>query len=341
MSQTLGFIQTDRYTEEDNKRKSYNSQISENYQRMMTMNSSDWANQLLEERFQSSPEAQKRLQPRRPITFENVVIPENVRRETQQYPVMHQAPVAQQYPTMRQAPVVQQYPAMRQAPVAQQYPAMQQTPVVQQYPTMQQAPVAQPNMQTAQTAYVPKTNYSDSIYTSSANRQAAWQNERAAATVAEVRDETLSMPTSTTLQYGRQAQAAMQTAASVAPAYAPGYTTYSPAQPAAPAYAPTAAPKVETGTRTVASAAEDMRAYYASLAKKVLVAFAVAFVVMMVVIAVNSAILGSINLELTALQEELSVLQAEVSELQQSIAQETSWESILAFIQQNGMIQSA
>ena len=263
MSQTLEITKVDNVTEEERKRIEYNSRIKENYRKMMTMDCSELKNGGLEERTYSYPslDSYKPLLARREITFEDVLIPEEVKKETQQ----------------------------------------------------------RPQAQATQRAYSSNIDFSSTIYTSSAYREAALRKERAASAVAETTDETLCMPTSTTLQYGTRPL--MQTST-------------------APVAAPTAKTGVATANSTEVAASQDMRAYYTSLAKKVAVAFAVAVVVMMVVIAINSAVLGGIDLQIMNLQQELSALQAQAQSLQQAIANETSWESILEFIQQSGMIQA-
>jgi hypothetical protein len=80
------------------------------------------------------------------------------------------------------------------------------------------------------------------------------------------------------------------------------------------------------------------REYYLNLAKKYLAVFAVAFLVLMTVITINSAILGGMDVELTALQQALDEVMARVADLQNAIAQERSWSSILEFIEQSGMV---
>jgi hypothetical protein len=69
-----------------------------------------------------------------------------------------------------------------------------------------------------------------------------------------------------------------------------------------------------------------------------LAVFAVAFLVLMTVITINSAILGGMDVELTALQQALDEVMAHVADLQNAIAQERSWSSILEFIEQSGMV---
>ncbi len=170
--------------------------------------------------------------------------------------------------------------------------------------------VNEPRAQAPKANTAPAIDYKNSIYNDPAYRQAALRREQAVMESDEEESE-LSMPTGTTLQYGKA------TAQSVT-------------------YAPTA--KMD---RVVFTAVNDEKVYLAALAKKVAVAVAVAFVVMMVVIAVNSAVLNGMNLQIIDLQQTLYTLQSEVQGLEQAIANETSWETILSFIQTNGMVPMA
>lgn len=91
-------------------------------------------------------------------------------------------------------------------------------------------------------------------------------------------------------------------------------------------------------TQKAESAVTDLQRYYASVLKNCIVVFAVAFVVVMAVIAINSAVLGGLDLRIADLQQTYLSLTAQYNGLLESIAQETGWESILAFIEANGMI---
>jgi hypothetical protein len=93
---------------------------------------------------------------------------------------------------------------------------------------------------------------------------------------------------------------------------------------------------VQKSKETVAVSAE--REYYLNLAKKYLAIFAVAFLVMMTVITVNSVILNGMDIELTTLQQTLQSVMDQVSELQSAIAAERDWSSILEFIERTGMV---
>jgi hypothetical protein len=88
--------------------------------------------------------------------------------------------------------------------------------------------------------------------------------------------------------------------------------------------------------KTAPASAE--REYYMNLAKKYLAVFAVAFLVLMTVITINSAIIGGLDVELTTLQQALDDVMGRVADLQNAIAQERSWSSILEYIEQSGMV---
>ena len=142
-------------------------------------------------------------------------------------------------------------------------------------------------------------------YVEAANRMAT---QTGVVFAPEVRDETLSVPTGTTLQYG-----ATQTAENIA------------TKPASVA--------------SVQSVAAERSQYYAQLLKKVIAIFAVAVVVLLVAITVNSAVLRGMDVRLSDLQGTLEVLRKEVEALQQSVQNETSMKSILEFISRVGMIK--
>ena len=246
-------------TEEERRRIEFNSRIGENYRRMMTMDGAALKNEVkTEERQYPSLDAYRPLHARKEITFEDVQIPEEIRRETEMYYSGDARNAAAPAPTR---------------------------------------------------TYSPVQNFQDSIYAAPGYREAALRRERASAMQSAMAqtltaDETLSMPTATTLQYGNvDGQAA--------PMYATA--TAMPAAPAMPAAMPAAMPRV------IASAAQDARAYYAALLKKAVVGFAVACVLLLVVIAVNSAILSGMNGEIASLQQTLDSIAAQAADLQAQI----------------------
>lgn len=262
---------TETLSEEERKRIEYNSHIGENYRRIMTMDGAALRNEKTEERHYPSLDAFRPLHARKEITFEDVQIPEEIRRETELFASNASAPAA---------------------------PAERRT--------------------------APAFEFRNSIYADPGYREAARRKEAAfrGETAATAPDEALAMPTPTTLQYGKATaqEAFWETDATL------------------PAAAPAALPRV------IATPAEDARAYYAALLKKVLVGFAAAFVVMMVVIAVNSAVLNGMNLEIAALQQTLDTLSQEVAALQEAVGQYTIAgpngvpPAIWDFIVENGMI---
>ena len=265
-------------TEEERKRIEFNSRIGENYRRMMTMDSAALKSEVkTEERQYPSLDAYRPLHTRKEITFEDVQIPEEIRRETEMYNGASAAPARK---------------------------------------------------------YSPVQNFQDSIYAAPGYREAALRRERASAMQSAMAqtltaDETLSMPTATTLQYGNVSGQA-------APMYATA--TAMPAAPAMPAAMPAAMPRV------IASAAQDARAYYAALLKKAVVGFAVACVLLLVVIAVNSAILSGMNSEIASLQQTLDSIAAQAADLQAQIdsfivpGENGVPPAIWEFITENGMI---
>jgi hypothetical protein len=93
---------------------------------------------------------------------------------------------------------------------------------------------------------------------------------------------------------------------------------------------------IQKAKTAVATSAE--REYYINLAKKYLAVFAVAFLILMTVITINSAIIGGLDVELTTLQQALDDVMGRVADLQNAIAQERSWSSILEYIEQSGMV---
>lgn len=147
--------------------------------------------------------------------------------------------------------------------------------------------------------------FTSKAYVEAANRMAS---QTGTVFVPETTDETLSVPTDTTLQYSA-AQAATETF---------------------------------TQTKTVSSAksvAAERSEYYAQLLKKVITVFAVAVFILLVAITVNSAVLRGMDVQLSGLQETLEALRKEVEALQQAVKDETSMESILEFISKVGMIK--
>lgn len=182
--------------------------------------------------------------------------------------------------------------------------------------------------------YSPVQDFQNSIYAAPGYREAALRRERASAMQSAMAqtltaDETLSMPTATTLQYGNVSGQA-------APMYFEA--TAMPAAPAMPAAMPVTMPRV------IASAAQDARAYYAALLKKAVVGFAVACVLLLVVIAVNSAILSGMNSEIASLQQTLDSIAAQAADLQARIdsfivpGENGVPPAIWEFITENGMI---
>lgn len=170
-------------------------------------------------------------------------------------------------------------------------------------------------MANAETHSMPssKVQHTENILTSrgyveAANRMAAQTDSVLAP---ETADETLSVPTGTTLQY-----AGGQTATEA---------------------------DVKTVTRTatvssIKSVAAERSEYYAKLLKKVIAVFAVAAVVLLTIIAVNSAVLRGLDVYLNDLNLALEALKEEVAALEEAVEEETSWESILEFITQAGML---
>lgn len=77
---------------------------------------------------------------------------------------------------------------------------------------------------------------------------------------------------------------------------------------------------------------------YAKLLKTVIAAFAVTAVMLLIVIAVNSAVLRGMDVQLQALNASLEVVKSEVAALEAAIDEETAWESILEFIKRVGMV---
>lgn len=260
--------------EEERKRIEFNSRIGENYRRMMTMDGAALKSEVkIEERQYPSLDAYRPLHARKEITFEDVQIPEEIRRETEMYNGASAAPARK---------------------------------------------------------YSPVQDFQNSIYAASGYREAALRRERASAMQSAMAqtltaDETLSMPTATTLQYGNVSGQA-------APMYFEA--TAMPAAPAMPAAMP----------RVIASAAQDARAYYAALLKKAVVGFAVACVLLLVVIAVNSAILSGMNSEIASLQQTLDSIAAQAADLQAQIdsfivpGENGVPPAIWEFITENGMI---
>ncbi len=273
-------------TEEERRRREYNSRIGENYRRMMTMDSAALTNEMEQERRYPSLDAYRPLHARREITFEDVQIPESIRRETETYAGRPSAPA----------------PKAKAAPSA-------------------------------------GIDFQNSIYASPAYRAAALRREQQKSAwemQAEEADETLAMPTATTLQYGK---ATLYSGTYARAERAPEVMT-APVPP----YAPPAAARPAAMPRVVATPAEDAHAYYAALLKKVIVCFAVAFVVLMVVIAVNSAILSSMDAEIATLQQTLDALANEVAALQESVnayivpGENGVPPAIWDFIVENGMV---
>ncbi|MBP5242588.1 MAG: hypothetical protein J6Z36_02735 [Clostridia bacterium] len=124
----------------------------------------------------------------------------------------------------------------------------------------------------------------------------AMQNERVSTAFASASaDATLSMPTQTTLQYTKPAASKMKTAA-------------------------------------VQKTDDAVRVYYAQLAQKLAVMLAVTFAIMMVVIAVNSAIINGMDMQIVNLEQTLEVLQNTYAELQSSIQEATNLETFLQFL---------
>ena len=259
-------------TEEERRRREFNSRIGENYRRMMTMDGAALRNEVkTQERQYPSLDAYRPLHARREITFEDVQIPEEIRRETE-----GRAPAAGRGSVQAKS-------------------------------------------------YSPVQDFQSSIYAAPGYREAALRRELAsarqsAAAEAPAEDDALSMPTATTLQYGSATEQANAKAAAL------------------PLSAPVSFPHV------IATPAEDARAYYAALLKKVAVAFAVALTLMLIVVAVNSAILSGMNAEMVSLQQTLDALAAQAGELQEQVnaflvpGENGVPPAVWDFILQNGMV---
>ena len=132
-----------------------------------------------------------------------------------------------------------------------------------------------------------------------ASRLLEKQSERVSAAFASATtEETLSMPTQTTLQYTK----------------------------------PVAAAQHQTATAVANKADDAVRVYYAQLAQKMAVILAAAFAVMMVVITINSAVINGMDIQIVNLEHTLETLQNTYAELQNSIQEAKDIATFLQYL---------
>lgn len=108
--------------------------------------------------------------------------------------------------------------------------------------------------------------------------------------------------------------------------------------------------EVKSAVQEVVSAVEEVnevaksqtavasREQWEKFAKRAIALFAVAVILLMTVIAINSAVINGMDLEYATLQQTLQTLQNDIAVLRDSIAQQTSWESVFAYIRENGLV---
>lgn len=109
--------------------------------------------------------------------------------------------------------------------------------------------------------------------------------------------------------------------------------------------------EVKTAVKEAVRAVEDVkqisvaqettaatREQWETFAKRAIVLFAAVFVLLMTVIAVNSALINGMDVEYETLQQALQTLREELATMQSSVEYLTSKEAILEFVRANGWI---
>ncbi len=86
------------------------------------------------------------------------------------------------------------------------------------------------------------------------------------------------------------------------------------------------------------SAARKESVSYALSSKTKLIIAAVAIVLVIAIICVNTSIINSLNADIAQLQETSQALASQAAEIEQNIAEVTAWEHVMEFAKQLGMI---
>lgn len=274
--------ETGTLLKEEEERQKYNAQIPENYQNLMTMSGAELKKEenLPERKYLTIDSWNPLYYGNKEITFEAVQIPDDMQWGAKQAEEPKKAPAYS--PTLDFQNSIYADPYYRKAAgeLSSRRQLIQPEP---EYPEAQPAP-----------------DFGQGYMMQGAQAPGMYQQQA-------YYDESLAVPTATTLQYSQAA----------------------------------ARPRAAEDTRTravVRSAEEDEQIYYAELAKKLIVFFSVVFVALLVVIGINTAVINGMDIEIAALEETLEALQQEVAELQEAIADATSWETILEFIESHGMV---